>query len=127
MEVIEILSHHIDKIQNIIVVEFRSTEDEDDMVREDFIEYSFFEEFGYDESTDFDIFDSLIDEDEDIVDEEELMVHCCLLAEAHHLCHRHTYRQPHRQEFLNHIDPLHWRLLLQYGNVVHIVAAHCGE
>jgi len=71
MEVIEILSHHIDKIQNIIVVEFRSTEDEDDMVREDFIEYSFFEEFGYDESTDFDIFDSLIDEDEDIDEWEE--------------------------------------------------------
>ena len=48
MEVVDILSHHIDKVQNIIVVEFRTTEDDDDMVREDFIEYSHFEEFGLD-------------------------------------------------------------------------------
>jgi hypothetical protein len=40
MEVVEILSHHIDKTQNMIVVEFRMFGDNDDTVREDFIEYS---------------------------------------------------------------------------------------
>jgi hypothetical protein len=55
MEIVEIISHHIDKIQNMIVVEFKTTEDDDDMVREDFIEYSFFEEFGFSEET-FEIF-----------------------------------------------------------------------
>lgn len=79
MEVIEVLSHHIDKIQNMIVVEFKTSEDEDDMVREDFIEYSFFEEFGYDESTNFDIFETIMEEDEweeddyEYIDEDKLI------------------------------------------------------
>ena len=33
--------------------------DDDDVVREDTIEYSFFEEFGYDETKDFNIFDTI--------------------------------------------------------------------
>jgi hypothetical protein len=40
--------------------------DADDVTREDFIEYSFFEEFGFDNSKDFDIFESILeDENED--------------------------------------------------------------
>ena len=62
MEVAEIISHHIDKIQNIIIVEFKLFGDDDDIVREDFIEYSFFEEFGYDETKDFNIFDTISEE-----------------------------------------------------------------
>jgi len=46
MEVVEILSHYIDKSQNLINVEFRIIGDDDDVIREDLIEYTFFEEFG---------------------------------------------------------------------------------
>ena len=43
MEIVEILSHYIDKSQNLINVEFRIIGDDDDVVREDLIEYTFFE------------------------------------------------------------------------------------
>ena len=62
MEVCEIITHHIDKIQNLINVEFRLIGDDEDVIREDIIEYSFFEEFGYDETKDFDIFDTISEE-----------------------------------------------------------------
>ena len=62
MEVIDILSHYIDKTQNLIIVEFRMMGDDDEVVREDFIEYSYFEEFGFDKN--FEIFESLVEEDE---------------------------------------------------------------
>jgi hypothetical protein len=62
MEVCEIITHHIDKTQNLINVEFRLMGDDDDVVREDTIEYSFFEEFGYDETKDFNIFDTISEE-----------------------------------------------------------------
>ena len=62
MEVCEIIKHHIDKTQNLINVEFRLMGDDDDVVREDTIEYSFFEEFGYDETKDFNIFDTISEE-----------------------------------------------------------------
>jgi hypothetical protein len=66
MEVIEVISQYIDKVQNLIIVEFRMFGDADDATREDFIEYSFFEEFGFDNSKDFDIFESILeDENED--------------------------------------------------------------
>ena len=64
MEIIEILNHHIDKNQNLINVEFRMIGDDDDLVREDIIEYSFFEEFGYDQNKDFGIFENVLEEDE---------------------------------------------------------------
>ncbi len=62
MEVAEIISHHIDKIQNIITVEFKLFGDDDDVVREDFIEYSYFDDFGYDNN--HNIKDDLFEEDE---------------------------------------------------------------
>ena len=64
MEVVEIISHYIDKHQNLINVEFKIMGDDDDMVREDFIEYSFFEEFGFDNSKDFGIFEDVLEDDE---------------------------------------------------------------
>ena len=73
MEVSDILSHYIDKTQNLIIVEFRLLGDDDEMVREDFIEYSFFEEFGYDSKKDFGIFESVIeDDDEDEWDDDNI-------------------------------------------------------
>jgi hypothetical protein len=65
MEVIEVISHYVDKTQNIINIEFRLLGDSEDNVREDIIEYSFFEEFGFDNSKDFDIFESIIDEEDE--------------------------------------------------------------
>jgi len=81
MEVAEILSHHIDKTQNLIIVEFKLFGDDDDMVREDFIEYAFFEEFGFDNRTDFEIFnvvtedieDEWADDEVDYIDDESLI------------------------------------------------------
>lgn len=81
MEVAEILSHHVDKTQNLIIVEFKLFGDDDDMVREDFIEYTFFEEFGFDNSTDFEIFnvvtedieDEWVDDEVDYIDDESLI------------------------------------------------------
>ena len=65
MEIVEIISHYIDKNQNIINVEFKLLGDDEDIVREDIIEYSFFEEFGYDNKKSYDIFESFIDEDDE--------------------------------------------------------------
>jgi len=65
MEIIDIISHYIDKTQNLINVEFRTNEDDDDIVREDFIEYSFFEDFGFDNKKDFEIFESIMEDEED--------------------------------------------------------------
>lgn len=70
MEVIEIVGHYIDKNQNLINVEFRLMGDEDDIIREDLIEYNFFEEFGFDNSKNFDIFEEVLDEEDEWGDDE---------------------------------------------------------
>jgi hypothetical protein len=69
MEVIEIISNYIDKEQNLIIVEFKLLEDGDDQVREDFIEYNFFEEFGYDNNK-LEILNTLIEEEDEWGDDE---------------------------------------------------------
>jgi hypothetical protein len=80
MEIVEILSHYIDKSQNLINVEFRIIGDDDDVVREDLIEYTFFEEFGFDNKKDFKIFEEVIEEDEwdddevDYIEDEDSLI-----------------------------------------------------
>lgn len=81
MEVIEILSHYIDKSQNLINVEFRIVGDNDDLIREDLIEYSFFEEFGFDNKKNFEMFNEVIEEadeweeeDVDYFNDEETLI-----------------------------------------------------
>jgi len=81
MEVIEILSHYIDKTQNLINVEFRLVGDSDEVIREDLIEYSFYEEFGFDNKKDFEIFNEILEEDEewglddvDYIDNEDYLI-----------------------------------------------------
>jgi hypothetical protein len=64
MEVVEILSNYVDKTQNLIIVEFRTSEDSDDMIREDFIEYSHYEDFGFDKKDVFDILSEYDENDE---------------------------------------------------------------
>lgn len=70
MEVTEIISHHIDKVQNLIVVEFKLFDDEDESVREDFIEYSIFEEFGFSEDKDEFFINENYDDDYDEWDDD---------------------------------------------------------
>lgn len=70
MEVVEIISHYIDKVQNLVNVEFRLLGDDDSTSREDFIEYTFLEEFGYDDKKPYELFESFITDD-DIEDEWE--------------------------------------------------------
>lgn len=80
MEIVEILSHYIDKSQNLINVEFRIIGDDDDVVREDLIEYTFFEEFGFDDKKDFKIFEEVVEEDEwdddevDYIEDEDSLI-----------------------------------------------------
>lgn len=66
MEIVEVLSHYIDKNQNIINIEFKLMGDDDDTVREDIIEYSFFEEFGYDNKKSYEMFESFLNEDDNV-------------------------------------------------------------
>jgi hypothetical protein len=70
MEIIEILSHYVDKYQNIINVEFRIFGDDDDMIREDIIEYSYFEEFGFDNKKDLHIFEEVLEEEDEWGDDD---------------------------------------------------------
>ena len=70
MEVVEILSHYIDKTQNLINVEFRVIGDNDDLIREDLIEYTFFEEFGFDNKKNFEIFNEVIEESDEWEDDD---------------------------------------------------------
>lgn len=70
MEVVEILSHYIDKTQNLINVEFRFIGDDDDLIREDLIEYTFFEEFGFDNKKNFEIFNEVIEDSDEWEDDD---------------------------------------------------------
>ena len=70
MEVVEIVSHYIDKTQNLINVEFRVIGDDDDLIREDLIEYTFFEEFGFDNKKNFEIFNEVIEESDEWEDDD---------------------------------------------------------
>jgi hypothetical protein len=81
MEVVEILMHFINKENNMLNVEFRLRDDDEDSVRQDIIEYAYVEDFGYDETSgllgsysdfddEFDLFD---DEEEIYMDEESLL------------------------------------------------------
>ena len=70
MEVVEILSHYIDKAQNVINVEFRLAGDGEDIIREDLIEYTFYEEFGFANKKDFEMFNEILEEIDEWEDEE---------------------------------------------------------
>ena len=61
MEVIEIISHYINKDSNVLSVEFRTMDDGMDMVRKDIIEYEYLEEFGYVEEA----FEGFYDDEDD--------------------------------------------------------------
>ena len=81
MEVIEIVSHFVNRDSNVLRVEFRCMGDELDEVRTDVIEYTYVEEFGYDGGVDYnEYFDEYEedewdydDDDEEFMDEETLL------------------------------------------------------
>ncbi len=82
MEIKEIISYYFNGDTNIMEVSFRTIEDEEDVLRNDTIDYTIVEEYGFDlvtESFDFfgddDEFEGEIFEQEKIeLDEDELIV-----------------------------------------------------
>jgi len=70
MEIKEILSYFLNSDSNILEVSFRTIEDEDDMLRNDNINYSIVSEYGFKLETEtFDFFGEEFDED--LGDDEE--------------------------------------------------------
>ena len=80
MEIKEILSYFLNSDSNILEVSFRTIEDEDDVLRNDNINYSIVSEYGFELETEtFDFFgeefdEELGDDEEKIeLDEDELI------------------------------------------------------
>jgi hypothetical protein len=80
MEIKEILSYFLNSDSNILEVSFRTIEDEDDVLRNDNINYSIVSEYGFELETEtFDFFgeefdEELGDDEEKIeLDEDELV------------------------------------------------------
>lgn len=81
MEVVEIINYYINKDNNVIEVEFRFMTDSEDTVREDVIEYSYLNEFGYSTETlyeeggnwDDGWDENFSDENEEFIDEDDLI------------------------------------------------------
>jgi hypothetical protein len=70
MEIKEILSYFLNSDSNILEVSFRTIEDEDDVLRNDNINYSIVSEYGFELETEtFDFFGEEFDED--LGDDEE--------------------------------------------------------
>lgn len=63
MEIKEIISYYLNSDTNIIEVSFRTIDDEEDVLRNDTINYDIVEEYGFDLVTES--FDFFGDEDED--------------------------------------------------------------
>ena len=72
MEIKEIISYFLNTDSNILEVSFRTIDDDDDVLRNDQIDYTLAEEYGYElETESFDFFED-DDEDEPTKDEIEL-------------------------------------------------------
>lgn len=82
MEVIEIISHFINRDSNMLRVEFRCMGDNHDMVRTDIIEYELLSNYGYDNTIDFSgSFENYDDEEDDWdFDDDEFMSEDDLLS-----------------------------------------------
>ena len=81
MEVIEIISNFANKDNNVLEVEFRLRNDDENTLRSDTIEFEYLNDFGYITNLNLDIFEDIDDEweldfedDEDFfIDEDELI------------------------------------------------------
>ena len=82
MEIKEIISYYLNGDTNIIEVSFRTIDDEEDVLRNDTIDYTIVEEYGFDlitESFDFfgdddDIVGGIFEEETIELDEDELVI-----------------------------------------------------
>lgn len=60
MEVVEIISNFINIDTNVVEVQFRLSQDSEDVIRQDTVEFSLIQEFGYGTSfTNMDIFEEI--------------------------------------------------------------------
>ena len=79
MEIKEIVSYFLNSDSNILDVSFRTIEDDEEIMRNDNIDYSIVEDYGFDLVTEsFDFFndefeDNLFDEEKVELDEDELI------------------------------------------------------
>jgi hypothetical protein len=81
MEIVEIISYSVNIKKNILEVSFRTMDDSEEVIREDRMDYSLVEEYGYQlEEEDFDLFFD-IDYDEEY--EEDLDIEEIFLDEDH--------------------------------------------
>lgn len=72
MEIKEVVSYFLNTDSNILEVTFRTIDDNDDVVRNDQIDYTVVEEYGYElESESFDFFDEEF-EDDDLSEREKI-------------------------------------------------------
>ena len=70
MEIAEIISYRVDLKSNILDISFRLMEDDDETVREDRIDFSDAEEYGYDLLTeDIDVFEGFFTNEDDYEEE----------------------------------------------------------
>jgi hypothetical protein len=75
MEVLEIEDYFVNKDNNMITVSFTMVGDKENTIREDIIEYSYMEEFGYNTGymlNEHDVFDDEWDEWEDDEDDDDI-------------------------------------------------------
>jgi hypothetical protein len=73
MEVIEIVSYYLNEDTKILDISFRMLNDEEDTVRNEKINYSIVQDYGYDLiSEDFDLFDDEFDDFFEEIDKTEL-------------------------------------------------------
>jgi len=80
MEIKEIVSYFLNSETNILEVSFRTIEDSEEVFRNDSIDYTIVEDYGFDLVTEsFDFFDEefedeIIDEEKVELDEDELII-----------------------------------------------------
>ena len=81
MEIKEIVSYFLNSDSNILDVSFRTIEDDEEIMRNDNIDYSIVEDYGFDLVTEsFDFFDDDFEDDEILpidkveLDEDELII-----------------------------------------------------
>jgi hypothetical protein len=76
MEIVEIISFHLNNLENVLEISFRTNDDYEDTVRESLIDYSDISDFGYEfhlsESDDFLLEEEGLDDDL-FVDEIEIL------------------------------------------------------
>jgi hypothetical protein len=64
MEIKEIVTYYLNADSNILEVTFRTIEDNEDTLRNDFIDYTIVDEYGYElETESFDFFDDEFEDD----------------------------------------------------------------